>query len=145
MVSIFEKLTWDIQKNIISFYIKDDLHKDLKFFHSLELDDIHDRNFKIFYYDSMKLKPEFKHGEYNLYWSKWIVKKIYRGEKPWIWLYEDDEFMTEPWIWLYEDDEFMTDITILKIWLKKIYKLRNNNKYGKSLIYILTRFYWSFY
>lgn len=87
---MISNLPWEIQRNILSFNIKYDLHKELKkkiqtFFMVKSLN-IRDNNFRKFIQDCIDLDDLERNPHDDIRtieWYNWMIKKIYNGERPW--------------------------------------------------------------
>lgn len=121
----FDILPWQIQKRILSFNIKYDLHKELIYIYFLRTNlKTRDRKVRNFFVDCISIAPVLKR---DLDWYEWILQKVYKGETPWIFIYDE------------VDQE---DLRPLKNWLKICSKRRflDVKRYGFSLWSSLTRF-----
>jgi hypothetical protein len=118
-------LPWNIQRNIINFGVKTELHKELKkeieYFYKLS--SIDNKNYRKFLRDCMRFNPLGNHEIYDWKWAVWMLKKIWRGECPWQYIDIDED-------------------TILMVrYLIDCANLRKANvfKYGNSISYIFMR------
>ena len=112
-------LPWNLQKNILSFKIRNELHEELKQVIILNrkiksLKNISKKN-KLFLRDCILISPICK----DIEWHIWILEKIYNGERVW---------------------NFLDNIEMIQ-WLKICYRRRFRYfwKYGFSFLGIINK------
>lgn len=114
---MLRELPWEIQRNILQFDVKRELHQELKkkikMQHELEQLNIQDKCFRLFVKNCILTSTLT--DERQTAWYVWILKKVFSGEKPWNFIYSE-----------YSD---------LILYLKKCQKLRfrNHKIYGFSI------------
>lgn len=115
---MIDHLPWVIQRIILEFDIKYELHYELKkriqINKYVKNENIPNKKFKKFVLDCIYL-DNYTFINRGIKWYIWILKKIYNGDNTWIYISSDNKQLID--------------------YLKKCYKLRfiNHNKYGYSM------------
>lgn len=111
------ELPWEIQKYILSFDIKHDLHSELKkkvkIINDIKSENIEDKKFKLFLMDCVYLNNTNFYN--NIKWYNWILQKIYNGERVWIHISQEHQQLI--------------------LFLKKCNKLRFSNQKNMDILF----------
>jgi len=118
---MIDELPWVIQKQILAFDVKHDLHKDLlkqvRFYHEIKNLHIPNKYFLTFLRDCIRYSN--LEEEKDIEWYTWILLKIFKGERP----------------WRYVDPNYIVLISFLKMCHKR--RFTNYRRYGVSILSIV--------